>query len=140
MRKYVKVIYEDVQEEGGIFVTELQSALAPFSERNTVFSDSVSYRENFEQFMQDAFECGYIYLTPDHAISILQIKSYLAHDPVAAPEQKAKPNQQKKQNQQKKAKKVNRRRVTPKPNPTNQKLPKLLIREPSDADLVADKV
>ena len=76
---YVKIIYEYAKEDNNRIVPILKEALVPFCERNTIYLNDISYSDNFDNFLQDAFEGGYIYLNDTHAIPVFNIKSFFAY-------------------------------------------------------------
>jgi len=81
MTKQVKIIYEDCKSDIGTIVPKLTWALVPFGSLNSPYSDSTSYADNFEHFVQDSFESGFLYLDANEAIPIFQVKKFLAHNP-----------------------------------------------------------
>ena len=91
MKHYVKIYYNKVTDNGnGEFVEKLVTELVPFLKNQTPYEESASYEDNFERFISEAFECGFIMTSSNRAISILQIKEFHRHKP------KPKPQQQKK--------------------------------------------
>lgn len=75
----IKIIYEDVRQEGDLYSTVLKQISIPFGGKNTLWLDKVNYAENFDAFVQDAMECGFVYINPTTAITVFQIKSF-QHD------------------------------------------------------------
>jgi len=125
MAKQIRIIYEDFVSKKtssnrgakNEFIPEIKDALVPFSDQNSVWQSVSTYEENFDAFVQDAFECGFIYVTPEVAISILQIKKFEMYNP---------------ENTKPKKKQTSRRRQgKPKSKPQSER---------TDHDLVADKV
>ena len=90
MKRYVKVIYEDiVKSEQGQFEVALKETLAPFGPEYTEYDGNANYADNFEKFVVDAFECGFIRISEFVAIPVFQIKKFLEHAPKEAPKKKA---------------------------------------------------
>lgn len=76
----IKIIYEDVRKEGeNLYSTVIKQISIPFGGKNTLWLDKVNYAENFDAFVQDAMECGFVYINPTTAITVFQIKSF-QHD------------------------------------------------------------
>ena len=82
--KYIKIIYEDwvkdVKVNGITFMSKIVEALCPFGNLNTLWTDSRSYTDNFEMFVQDVFECGFVYLSKSEAIPVFCIKKFLVYE------------------------------------------------------------
>lgn len=116
MNKYVKVIYEYYRETNGKIEVGLRSALAPFCEQNTTFVDGIGYSDNLERFIQETFECGYLFLTPDHIVTVLQLKAFFAHSPKEEKTEVEEPSKVQEKGLAKKPNRSNRsnRRRTPK--------------------------
>jgi len=82
MEKYVKIIYEDCKlnsPSSDVCYSVLKEALISFGGKNTLWLDKVDYSENFDTFVQDAIDCGFVYINPTTAITIFQIKSFQHH-------------------------------------------------------------
>lgn len=76
----IKIIYEDVRKEGeNLYSKVIKQISIPFGGKNTLWLDKVNYAENFDAFVQDAMECGFVYINPTTAITVFQIKSF-QHD------------------------------------------------------------
>ena len=82
MQQYVRIYYNKIVVSGinGELSEELATDLAPFGRNETPYEPSCSYDENFERFMVDAYECGFVRITPERAISVYQIKEFRAHN------------------------------------------------------------
>lgn len=78
MGNYLKLIYEDWEKKNGTFSPVLKESLVPFGEPNTIWLDESSYDDNFEFFVQDVFECGFLFLN-EKVITIFQIKNFSKH-------------------------------------------------------------
>ena len=77
MTKSIKIVYEDWSiSAGNIFESKIKEAIVDFDGNNTPYIDSMSYADNFDCFVHDAFGSGFVYITPQKAVSILQIKSF----------------------------------------------------------------
>ncbi|MFA7219419.1 MAG: hypothetical protein WC119_02865 [Synergistaceae bacterium] len=103
MEKYVKIVFEDwtksqTQSPQGVqtsFAPIIKEALVKFTDQNSVYVENTTYQENFDMFLQDVADCGYIYLNPNRAISTSQVKYFEAHNPTCPTENRAdnnKPN------------------------------------------------
>jgi hypothetical protein len=81
MTKYVKIIYENWVMERDGYKPAVTDALVPFCDKNTAWTDGLTYAENFDILVQDVFDCGFIYINDTKAVTVLQIKSFEHHDP-----------------------------------------------------------
>lgn len=89
--KYINIIFEKevykygtnggacVNESNATWVTEKTQALVPFSDLNTRYDTGISYKDNFEKFVSDSFECGFVYLSDEYAIPVFKILAFIAH-------------------------------------------------------------
>jgi S-methylmethionine-dependent homocysteine/selenocysteine methylase len=89
MTKSIKILYEDwslsagsVFATGNIFASKIKEAIVNFDGNNTPYVDSMSYSDNFDCFVHDAFSSGFVYINDRKAISILQIKCFEFNDVV----------------------------------------------------------
>jgi hypothetical protein len=113
MAEKIKIIYEDwegkqTRSPKGVEVSfnpVVKEALVLFNEQNTIWQDYLSYNDNFDAFVQDIFECGFVYVSPTEVITIFQIKKcemYNSEPPKKKPSRKRtkrrKPNQPNQQN------------------------------------------
>jgi hypothetical protein len=89
MTKSIKIVYEDwslsagsVFATGNIFENKIKEAIVGFDGNNTPYVDSMSYSDNFDCFVHDAFSSGFVYINNRKAVSILQIKCFEFNDVV----------------------------------------------------------
>jgi hypothetical protein len=87
MKKSIKIIYEDwslsaasALATGNVFSSKIKEATVYFDGNNTRYIDSISYADNFDCFVHDAFSYGFVYITDRKAVSILQIKCFEFND------------------------------------------------------------
>lgn len=100
MEKYIKIVFEDwtrsqTQSPQGVqisFAPVIKEALVKFTDQNSVYVENTTYQENFDMFLQDVADCGYIYLNPNRAISTSQVKYFEAHNPPENKTDNNKPN------------------------------------------------
>lgn len=76
MDKKIKIIYEDFKRSNKRYVPEIKSVLVSFGNYNTEYVETMSYEENFDAFVNDVFECGFLYLNDKKALSVFQVKSF----------------------------------------------------------------
>jgi len=82
MMKSIKIMYEDWINTTGLATCIIKEAIVDFDGNNTPYVESMSYSDNFDSFIHDAFNSGFVYLTPRKAVSILQIKYFEFNDAV----------------------------------------------------------
>ena len=139
MQKSIKIVYEDVeQNENHEWRTSIKEGLVPFCHQNTEYCVLDSYAANFERFIQDSFECGVIYLSPEMAISVLQIKKYIAYDPQPPKPPQNGAEQPKRKNLRRRSGKKRNTYGSQATNEVKEILP--TMEAPTGYDLTADKV
>lgn len=121
MTRYVKIIYEDWEGYGlgeqRYHRSEIKESLVPFGDYNTMWNEGLSYAENFEAFIQDSFECGFVYVSGTKAVTVLQIKAFEHYNPPT--------NQQpRRDNQRNSRKRGNKRRYSHRPEMQDADAPK----------------
>jgi len=87
MTKSIKIVYEDwsisassVFATGNIFASKIKEAIVEFDGNNTPYVESMSYSDNFDSFVHDVFNSGFVYINQRKAVSILQIKCFEFND------------------------------------------------------------
>ena len=118
MKRSIEIIYEDCIEVNGKLTLGLKTGFVDFSSRNTEYADSMPYKDNFEQFLHDTFECGFVYLTEEQVVSVFQIKKYIMIDAPKASTPK-----------KKNSKPVAQKRRTKKAKPIVEKAPSVILPE-----------
>jgi hypothetical protein len=83
MTKSIKIVYENwsLSSISGVS-SKIEEAIVNFDGNNTAYLDSMSYSDNFDCFVHDAFSSGFVYINDRKAISILQIKCFEFNDAV----------------------------------------------------------
>lgn len=78
MKKTVSMIFEDwFIDEGGNYGHKVKSENVSFCDRNSIYIESCTYDENFDKFVQDVMECGYVYLDCGKVVTVNQIKFFV---------------------------------------------------------------
>ena len=78
---YEKEVYKPVSGDGTNgqrWITEKAQTLVAFSDLNTRYDEGLSYRDNFEKFIRDSFECGFVFLNDEYAIPVFKILAFMA--------------------------------------------------------------
>jgi len=78
--KSIKIVYEYCTKKDGTTISRIEEAIVDFDGNNTQYVDSMSYSDNFDRFVHDAFSSGFIYLTPRKVVSVFQIKFFEFND------------------------------------------------------------
>lgn len=78
MSRFVRVFYNKVvrNQATGELMEKLTTDLAPFSPNGTPYENNSSYDDNFERFVIDSYECGFVKFDTARAVSILQVKEW----------------------------------------------------------------
>jgi len=81
MTKSIKILYENWSVNGiGGVSSKIEEAIVNFDGNNTPYVDSMSYADNFDSFVHDVFNSGFVYINQRKAVSILQIKCFEFND------------------------------------------------------------
>jgi len=57
--------------------TEKTVAVIPFNDLNTMYDNGMSYVANFERFIRESFECGFIFLDDGYAIPVFKVLAFM---------------------------------------------------------------
>lgn len=95
-KKNLKIIYENYVKNQNKYISYIKESIVSFEKPNSEWINNYSYDENFEIFIEDVFDRGYVYIG-DQVVSVFMIKSFQKNDSI---------NKNKKHNKFKEAKNI----------------------------------